>query len=186
MDEKSLHSRLIREPEQGLSDIMDVFTAFVWTIAHGRLAGSCSNHDIEECVSDVFYEVYRTRSTIDLEKGSLKAFIAVIAKRKSVDTYRRVNRHGTNISLSADGSEIELFMTPDNAVQNAVDNETKATLIREIKSLGEPDTQIMIRKYYHGQSTKTIAKALGLKPNTVDKKVSRALAKLKENLGGAI
>jgi RNA polymerase sigma-70 factor (ECF subfamily) len=183
--EQELHELLNRDPEQGLSQIMDVFTTFVWTIAHGKLSGSCSRHDIEECVSDVFYEVYKTRSTIDLEKGSLKSYIAVVAKRKAVDTYRRLCRHSATVSLEDSGE----LISSDNAEQSIIDSETRAELIREVKSLGEPDSQIIICKYYLGQSTKIIAKALGLKPNTVDKKASRALLKLRENLqslGGAL
>jgi RNA polymerase sigma-70 factor (ECF subfamily) len=56
-------------------------------------------------------------------------------------------------------------------------------IINEIKFLGEPDSEIFIRKYYFRQSTKYISKIMGIKENTIDKKVSRGLIKLKQTLG---
>ena len=52
--------------------------------------------------------------------------------------------------------------------------------------LSEPDKEIFIRKYYLGQSTKIISKILGIKENTIDKKVSRGLLKLKNILKGVL
>ncbi|WP_242878623.1 sigma factor-like helix-turn-helix DNA-binding protein [Clostridium beijerinckii] len=62
--------------------------------------------------------------------------------------------------------------------------ESNSELISAIKSLGEPDSEIIIRKYYLHQSSKDISSDLGLKVNTIDKKVSRCMEKLKKLLGG--
>ena len=64
-----------------------------------------------------------------------------------------------------------------------MDKETRAQLIETIKKLGEPDSEIFIRKYYLGESTKEISKVLKIKGNTIDKRVSRGLGKLKKLLG---
>ena len=50
--------------------------------------------------------------------------------------------------------------------------------------LGEPDREIFLRKYYLGQRTKEIARALNLRENTVDQKVGRGLKKLRVWLEG--
>ena len=47
-----------------------------------------------------------------------------------------------------------------------------------MEGLGEPDREIFLRKYYLGQRTKEIARALNLRENTVDQKVGRGLKKL--------
>ena len=60
----------------------------------------------------------------------------------------------------------------------------RETLLWALKELGEPDTQIFLRKYYLGQSTKEIAASLDIKENTIDKKVQRGLAKLRRLLEG--
>jgi RNA polymerase sigma-70 factor (ECF subfamily) len=183
-NEKELYSQLMRDPEKGLGKIMDTYMGFVGAIAHGKLSGVCGKQDIEECVSDIFYEVYRTRNSIDLEKGSLKSYIAVLAKRKAIDAYRKLSRETGEVSI--DAFEHDWIASGDDVEQSVIDGETSGHLVKEIKALGEPDSSIMIRKYYFGQSAKIISKALGLKENTVNKRASRALGKLKEALGGAL
>jgi RNA polymerase sigma-70 factor (ECF subfamily) len=83
--EKELCSLLIQNPEKGLEKIMDQYMAFVYTIVYGKLSSICNKQDIEECVSDIFYEIYRARNIIDLEKGSLKSYLAVLSKRTAID-----------------------------------------------------------------------------------------------------
>jgi RNA polymerase sigma-70 factor (ECF subfamily) len=181
--DNELHSLLLTEPEKGLIEIMDRYTPFVYTIVHGKLSLTCKN-DIEECVSDVFYELYKTRNSINLEKGSLKAYIAVLAKRKAIGVFRKSGKWAGEVYI--DGAEGEWIADSADVEQGVIDCETRRELLRNVKSLGEPDSSIIIRKYYYGQSSKVISKALGLKVNTVDKKVSRALVKLREALGGML
>ena len=177
--ESQLLSLLRNQPERGLTEIMAVYTSYVYTIVHGRLSENFPKQDIEECVGDVFYELYRTRASIDLDKGTLKAYIAVVAKRLAIRVFRRGRKHTGVLSIN----EVESDYYCDDGVS---DRETRTLLLNEVELLGEPDSQIMLRKFYYGQSTKMIAAALGLKPNTVDKRVSRALAKLKQELGGVL
>ena len=161
---------------------MDKYMGFVYTIVYGKLSGVCGKQDIEECVSDIFYEVYKTRSSIDLEKGSLKSYLAVLSKRTAIDFFRKLR----NTDLSLDESAHDWLASDTDIERNVIANETSDLLIREIKALGEPDSQIMISKYYFGQGAKIISKALGLRENTVNKRASRALCKLKQALGGAV
>lgn len=173
---------LVERPEEGLEKLMNQYIGFIYTIVYGKLSGDCSQQDIEECVSDIFYEVYKAKSAIDLEKGSVKSYLAVLSKRKAIDTYRKHRNDTEQILL--DEFDHEWIASDINVEEAVTDRAASGILIDEIKALGNPDSQIMIRKYYYGQSTKTIAKALDLKENTVDKKVSRALIKLKQALGG--
>lgn len=182
--DQEIMEMLFTNPEKGLSLLMKNYTGYVFTIVHGRLSGSCKPEDIEECVSDVFYEAYQNRRMIDLTKGSVKAYLSVLAKRNAVDVYRKL-RHDRDL-VPMDEGLMETLSSESDPCLDAAKKDASDRLIKEIKALGEPDTQIMIRKYYFGQSSKEIAKALLLKANTVDKRVSRALAKLKETLGGVL
>jgi len=173
---------LIHNPEKGLDQLMTQYMGFVYTIVYGKLSCICKKEDIEECVSDIFYGLYKTRSSINLEKGSITSYLAVLSKRKAIDSYRKHSKARETVSI--DDTDHDWIPSDADPQKNVTDNETTNILIDKIKALGEPDSQIMIRKYYFGQSSKFIAKALGLKVNTVDKKVSRALNKLKQALGG--
>lgn len=179
MDENLLNE-MKSNPEEGLLKLMNTYMGLVYTIVKNKLVSAYSKEDIEECVSTVFYDFYRQQDSIDLSKGSIKSFLAVIAKRRAVDLYRASSKmiHQTD-SLD----RIPSIATEESS---AVDAETKHVLIQSIKDLGIPDSEIFIRKYYFGQSSKSIADCLGIKVNTIDKKISRGLAKLKKTLGGVL
>lgn len=183
-DDKEMYSLLTNNPEKGIEKIMEKYMAFVYTIVYGKLSNICNKQDIEECVSDIFYEVYKTRSLIDLQKGSLKSYIAILSKRTAVDVFRKFRNHTSVVSI--DGFEHDWIASDCDVEKDVIDIQTGDMLIKEIKALGEPDSQIIIRKYYFGQSSKLIAKVLGIKENTVNKKVSRAKEKLKQELGGVL
>lgn len=176
-----LLSLLHNRPEAGLKVMMDNYMALIYTIVFNKLSGIYSKEDIEECVSDVFFEVFHYKNRIDLEKGSIKAFLAIIAKRKAIDMYRK-NKNNSHIPI--DDVSQELFSVVDDVADSILLKESNSVLIDAIKSLGEPDSEIIIRKFYLYQSSKDISKDIGLKVNTIDKKVSRCMQKLKKVLGG--
>jgi hypothetical protein len=62
-----------KKPEKALERIMDVYAGLVYTIVFDKLSTVCSKEDIEECVSDVFYQLYNQRDKLNMQKGSIKA-----------------------------------------------------------------------------------------------------------------
>lgn len=181
--EDKILALLEKRPEKGLERLMDMYTGLVYTIVYNKLYPFCTKEDIEECVNSVFFEVYEKRTSIDLEKGTLKAFLAVLAKRRAIDVFRKKEKDIGKV-VSIEQCEVNKQETLSDMEVTGHDNETKNMVIESIKSLGETDSEIFIRKYYFGQSTKIIANKLDLKENTVDKKVSRGLVKLRKILEG--
>jgi len=174
---------LHNKPERGLKMMMDNYMALIYTIIFNKLSGMYSKEDIEECVSDVFFEVFHHKSRIDLQKGSIKALLAVVAKRKAIDMYRK---NKNNNHLPIDDVSQGLYTAEDEVAYTLLLKESNSELITAIKSLGEPDSEIILRRYYLQQSSKDISKNIGLKVNTIDKKVCRGIQKLKKLLGGII
>ncbi|MDR0948350.1 MAG: sigma-70 family RNA polymerase sigma factor [Lachnospiraceae bacterium] len=184
LDDKQIYSLLIENPEKGLEKLMGKYMGFVYAIVNGKLNVCCHKQDIEECVSDIFYEAYQTRDRMNLAKGSLKSYLAVLAKRRAIDVFRKLRKSSDIVSLD---ESLHDFMADEIDIEkDAIEGETRNRIIGEIQKLGEPDNQILIRKYYFDQSAKRIAKDLGMRENTVNKRVSRALGKLKLSLGGIL
>lgn len=180
LGEKELCLLLQQNPEKGIGKVMDQYMAFVYTIVHGKLSALCTKQDIEECVSDVFLKLYQSRDNIDLEKGSLKSYLAVLSKRTAIDAFRKIQRKATELSL--DEYEWDLVDSHTDIENAFIQSQTSEMMIKNIKSLGEPDSQIIIYKYYFGQSSAAISKILGIKENTINKRASRALEKLRKVL----
>ena len=176
--------RLCQEnPENVLNYVVETYTALIYSIIYKKLSLIGSSEDIKECVSDVFMVFYQQLDRINLEKGSIKAYLAMIANNKGVDRYRKLSLlYSRTVDLEEGVNDYE-----DKTVdleQKIIQKEEKKELLEMIHKLGEPDREIFIRKYYLGQKTKEIAKELQLLENTVDKKISRGLKKLRFMLGG--
>ena len=176
--EERIRKLLKEQPEKGLELAMKQYGGLCWSIVSNQLSGIGTKEDIEDCVSEAFAALYEGRQKLDGQKGTVKAYLAVIAKRRAIDCYHRLK--------SSPSGEMNLLQQEKECV---VESEAgtiadRETLLWALKELGEPDTQIFLRKYYLGQSTKEIAASLDIKENTIDKKVQRGLAKLRRLLEG--
>lgn len=179
MDDRELLRILETDPESGIRQMMQRYAALAYSIVAGRAGSAASSEDIEECVSDVFFEVYRQRGRFDPEKGTLRAFVSVVARRRAINLFRRTVREA---GRRADGEPPE--GKTDSFEELLIGAEERKSLIETVRSLGEPDSQIIFRKYYFGQKSKEIASDLGMTPGAVDTRLSRALGKLRSMLGG--
>lgn len=182
MFDKGLVDLLHKNPNKAMSHIIDQYTPLVYTIVNNKLRNICSIEDIEEIVSDVFVSIYKQRDSIDLSKGSLSAYISRIARNKAVDMLRANFKHN-EISIDSDDFVIELedkYNLEDSVEREELGNK----LVKAIKELGEPDSTIVYRRYYLGQSSKEIAQNMDLTHDNVRQRLSRALKKLEKSLKG--
>lgn len=173
MSQKELIEMLLKDPEKGIEAIIESYSGLVYKIIRHRLA-FLSQSDIEEAVSDVFYDIYRYRSKIDSEKGSLSSFIITIAQRRAVDIFRK--RKNEVFSEISDEDMFSSIPDPDNF---SLKEEERSLLISAVVSLGEPDSTIVFRKYFLGEKHSEIGKILGLSENAVGKRLRKSLEKLK-------
>jgi RNA polymerase sigma-70 factor (ECF subfamily) len=177
MTDEKLIDVLNTDSKIGLEQLMNDYIGLVYTIAYSKLHTVCTKEDIEELVSDIFFEFYRGINSLEASKGSVKGCLSVLAKRRSIDAFRK-SRNRKYILLD-DESFSDDIAGNENVEQNLLRNESNIELIKAINALGEPDSEIIIRKYYFEQSNKQIAEELKIKSNTVAKKASRGLNKLR-------
>jgi RNA polymerase sigma-70 factor (ECF subfamily) len=85
-------------------------------------------------------------------------------------------------TLSIDGSEAMQFSSDERVDELVERAETGHALIDAVKSLGEPDSTIIMQKYYYGRNSADIADIVGMKPAAVRKRISRTMDKLKKIL----
>lgn len=161
---------LLRDPERALDQMLSAYTGLVYHAAAAVL-GRSSHEEIEECVSDAFLVVYNQRDRLDFSQGSVKAYLCATARNLAINRLKkRANANEVPLDEQTYASE----ETENEALHNL---ETEA-LLNTVLSLGEPDSKIILYRYYFALPSKEIAKMLGIKQNTVDQRMRRALQKL--------
>lgn len=179
MTDEELLKKLKNDKSSGLSLVIDLYSGLLYKIASNVLLPIGTKEDIEECVSDSFLAFYGEIDNINPDKASIKAYLAVITRRKAIDLYRKLKRASALIGTGDadyEGSSEDFTLTHDR----------KTALLSAIKGLGEPDTTIITRKFYLGETAAEIAEVLGMSEDAVQKRIERSRKKLKSDLGGVL
>ena len=178
MTDKKLLDLIRTDPNAGMSLVIQRFSGLVFSIVSGIMADVSDSSEIEDCVTDVFL---RFKSSLDgfRPEASLKTYLGVIARNAALN---RIRNKRTTVPFDED-FVVGLAVSPDVSDEIA-EKETVRTVLDEIRKLGRPDSEIIFRKYYLGQSSKTIADSLGMTVSNVDVRSHRAIVKLREKLGG--
>ena len=176
MNENELKQMLKSAPERGQRAFYDKYFNYVYTIVYAKLKWYATPEDIDECVGDVFAHCFLYFDKQENIRGDLKAFVAAVARNKAVDTYRKVARHKErNISME----DAEELVSDENIAETAETTEIRQILYDKVGELGEPDSTIIIQKYFYGRSSKEIAKIVELSADNVRARGSRAVKKLR-------
>ena len=172
VDDKAI-AALVRKDQAALGEIIDKYTAYVGTIVWNIVGGKLSKPEAEEIISDVFIALWYNADKV--QEGKLKSYLAVIARRKALNTLRSakfdVSLDDDILELPTDGPEDESVKASDyTALRYAVDD------------MGEPDRTIFIMHYWFYRKTSEISAALGLSKSTVESKLWRGREKLRHKL----
>ena len=185
MQDQELIELIKKNPNQGLSKLMSDYMGLVCTIVRGKLDSVCDEFEMESCASDIFVEFYNNIDRYSQNKGSIKSFLCVIAKHKSIDLFRKKSKEFRNISV--DDEEANVVLSDSiNIEEEYIISEQKRMLLDAVNKLGEPDHEIIVRKYYFGESSKQISARLSMTVSAIDTRSSRALVKLRKLLAGSI
>lgn len=169
-----------KSPLRAQRTLFDEYYRYVYAVVFGRLRNTAGREDIEECVSDAFSEIYLYCGSSSGHDGELRGIVGTIADRTAIKAYHRLSRRPQGSSLE-DGSA-DHIAAPDD-----VEDETERAMIRQrildcIAERGEPDSSIILLRYYYGRSSGETAAELGMTAAAVRKRCSRAAEKLRRKL----
>lgn len=173
MTDKELAALLERDPEAGMETVMAAYTGLLWKVASGLLQ---SREDIQDCVSETFSEFYLHRENYDPEQGTLGGYLAVIARRRAAAIYRKSSRE-----LCPPGSGPD----PDSLIEDSdwLEKLEQSMIVDQaVAGLDEASQKIIRMKYYEGLSTREIAESLNVPYETVKKRHTRSMKKLRKLL----
>lgn len=175
---EELIRQLRSEPEKALDALLGRYGGLVYAAAKSVL-GENAKEEIEECVLDVFFALYRRRDALDFASGSIKAYLCAAAKGMAIDRVRKRQR-----TIPAGNAEADDMRDPFLVEQTALERAERDAIVSAIRSLGEPSAGIVIRRYYFNMSTREIARSLHMSESAVDQRLTRAKKALRVILKG--
>ena len=184
MTDQEFVEHMKKSPEECMKAVFDEYCNYVYIIAATKLRNCGTTEDIEECVSDVFAEVFKKINYLGEREGDLKGFIGVIAKRKAIDMYRKLSAKAYK-TISSDDEGIMELSSGENISESVEMSERNYIIFNKIKELGEPDTSIIVKQYYYNMTVSEIGKMLSMTAAAVQKRSIRAREKLKKMLSEA-
>ena len=148
--------------------------AIAWNILHSR-------EDTEECVNDTWHRAWDTMPP--QRPMSLRAYVGAIVRNLSISRYRaqraQKRYNGAEVLLSELG---DCVPARDSVQRTAEVKELSELISRWLYGLGDESRALFIRRYWNGDSVKSLAQELGMQPNAMTKRLLRLRESLRAYL----
>ncbi|MGI5962588.1 MAG: sigma-70 family RNA polymerase sigma factor [Lawsonibacter sp.] len=174
MNDEKMITAIRNRSEPAINEAINKYSKLLWYVAGAVLNHIGSVQDVEECVADTFIYLWENPHKFDSRRGKLKTWLSIIVRTKAIDRCREIAKTST-ISL-----EDTLLTDSLGIVDGVVLEETRCVLIAAVNALGEPDREILVRRYYYDQKPKEIALALNMSVKQVDNRLYQTKLKLRE------
>ena len=174
-----LNDLMRRSPDEMYRALMKELGRYVYVIVFNKLRSCGTNEDIEECVGDIFAELF-----IAVEDGGVKdvkKLASAIAQRRAIDHFRRLTANGRD-TVSVGDEEFPEMADAFDVEGISDNNEVRRILLREIRSLGEPDSTILMQKFYYNKTSSEIAETVRMTASSVRSRCTRAMERLRVSL----
>lgn len=172
MTDKELLALYGTDESKAVGETVRLYLPYVRAIVSDKLA-AFGSEDIEECVSDIFIGFWRSVERVDLSRGSVRAYLCVLAKSTALRRREQLARRQT----------VERDEFPDG-IGSPPSEQERDELFEALSLVGEDDRRLIMMKYYLGMTYREIAAQLSVSENAAKMRTERALARLRKKLGG--
>lgn len=169
--------RLKKQKEDALEYIIEEYMPLVKAIAIKVLTPLGKHSAVEECVNDVFLEVWRHADQFRGEAADFKSWIGTIAKYKAIDYYRSLDKQNAR-----EAELVDCYEQPESSSEKAIlKRERKNEMLLAISQLEQLDRDIFMMKYFLEMTNSEIGDALLLTKAAVDNRLYRGKKKLAQS-----
>jgi RNA polymerase sigma-70 factor, ECF subfamily len=168
----SVLQRIATGDAAAVRECIDEYGALVWSLAR-RLTRSPS--DAEDATQEIFLDIWRSAVRFDATQGSVKTFIAMIARRRLIDRLRKTTSEPPMDTV--DVLETVAWSDPGTASETSIEAEQAA---RALQQLRPEHRQVLELGLLHGLSQSEIASRLGMPLGTVKSFMRRGLITVRE------
>lgn len=169
----ALIGRLTQRDETALAALYDRYAAMLSSVLNRILRDA---HAAEEILQDIFFQLWRNASQYDASRGSLPAWLMVIARNRAISQLRRRN--------PAAGDELadNVAISPVNIETAASQNQLMGQVKGVLENLPKEQRVAVELAYFEGLTHSEIAERTGDPLGTVKTRLRSALETLKRTL----
>lgn len=178
MTEHDFRMAVSRSRKEGFRLVFHEYYPFVYHIVWNHIRTVGTAEDAEEVVSDVFAELFAGFEQI--AEGELQRFLGMLARRRAINAFHRLT--GKHPTVSLDEASCGELPSGENTEDDCMASLEGTKLLEAIRTLGSPDTELVLMKYFYGCNATQIGEQLRMNPITVRVRLSRALKKLRKLL----
>lgn len=176
LNDEKIITDIKNRSEVAINEIITKYSKLLWSVAEAVLSRIGSVQDVEECVADTFIYLWEHPEKFNHQRGKLKTWLSIVARTQAVNRYREITKRNT---LPLEDTD---FIDQLSVVDAVLEAETRKALLAAVNALGEPDREILIRRYYYNQKPKEIALALDMSVKQINNRLYQTKRRLREML----
>jgi RNA polymerase sigma factor (sigma-70 family) len=176
--DRALAARLATRDEAALADVYRHYAGLAFGVARRVLRDDLLAEDVTQ---EVFTYLWEHPERFDPSRGSIKAWVGLLAHRRSVDRVRLETRRSRSEAKLAGPQAIDLGTEQDldaGWISERVE--------RALASLPDEQRRVIECAYYRGRTYRQVAEELGIPEGTAKSRIRLALSRLNELLGAEI
>ena len=160
-----------------IDEMIDKYSKLVYKICYDMLINSFDAEDITQEVYISFYKHFDEYGK--LQENEIKNILCKIALNKCKDVLKRKAKKIENMTTDNILS-LENYIMPNKMEDEIFEKEKKENIIKLIKDIKEPYSNILYLYYIKQNSLDEISENLGIKKQTLKMQIYRAKKLLKE------
>ncbi len=178
LTDEALVARMAEEDQEALSALYDRHRSVVFSLILRILRDRA---EAEEVLTDVFFQAWRGARGFDPLRGSVIAWLVMLARSRALDRLRREGRRAAG--LTAIEEQAHATPPPASAAGEAAEQQLRRSRIQT--ALGQLSAQqrgALELAYFGGMSHSEIADKLGEPLGTIKTRIRQGLLSLRQSL----